>query len=142
MRHRDDRSVAHYAPGMTNTLGAVGTSDYVLLTTFRKDGTPVGTPVWAVAEGNKLYVWTVTDSWKVKRLRRNPAVTVQPCDVRGKTRGEVLNGTGRILDAAETEHVRSLLRKKYWLVGPFVLLGSVLRRGKTGTLGIEVTPAS
>ena len=63
-----------YAALMTNTLGAVGKSEYVLLTTFRKDGTPVGTAVWAVADADKLYVWTVTDSWKVKRLRRNPAV--------------------------------------------------------------------
>lgn len=127
---------------MTNALGAVGTADYVLLTTFRKDGTPVPTPIWAVAEDGKLYVWTVTDSWKVKRLRRNPAVTLQPCDYKGTPRGEVLHGTGRILDAAGTARVRRLIRRKYRLTGPLVILGSLLRRGKAGTVGIELTPGT
>ncbi|WP_459546794.1 PPOX class F420-dependent oxidoreductase [Nocardia sp. X0981] len=125
---------------MNDALGAVGTADYVLLTTFRKDGTPVPTPLWAVAEDGKLYVWTVTDSWKVKRLRRDPAVTLQPCDYKGTPRGEVLHGTGRILDADETARVRRLIRRKYRLTGPLVMLGSLLRRGRAGTVGIEITP--
>ncbi|MFE9576863.1 PPOX class F420-dependent oxidoreductase [Nocardia sp. NPDC006044] len=124
---------------MTNTLGAIGKADYVLLTTFRKDGTPVGTPVWAVADADKLYVWTVTDSWKVKRLRRNPEVTVQPCNVTGKTRGDVVAGTARILDQPGTDRVRKLLMRKYWLMGPLTILGSNLRRGKKGTIAIEIT---
>ncbi|MBH0779860.1 PPOX class F420-dependent oxidoreductase [Nocardia bovistercoris] len=127
---------------MANTLGALGDANYVFLTTFRKDGTPVGTPLWAVADGDKLYVWTVTDSWKVKRLRRNPAVTVQPCDVRGKTSGEVVDGTGVILDADGTEKVRKLLKRKYFILGPLTIIGSNLRRGKAGTIGIEITPKS
>jgi PPOX class probable F420-dependent enzyme len=127
---------------MTNTLGAIGKADYVLLTTFRKDGTPVGTAVWAVEEAGKLYVWTVTDSWKVKRLRRNPAVTLQPCNPAGKPRGEVIEGTGRVLDAEGTDRVRKLLEKKYWLMGPLVIIGSNLRRGKAGTIGLEITPAA
>ncbi|MEV0246957.1 PPOX class F420-dependent oxidoreductase [Nocardia sp. NPDC050712] len=126
---------------MTNTLGAVGKADYVLLTTFRKDGSPVATPLWAAAAEGKLYVWTVTDSWKVKRLRRNPAVTVQPCDVKGKPRGEVVQGTGRVLDADGSDMVRKLIKKKYFLMGPLVILGSNLRRGKAGTIGLEITPA-
>ncbi|WP_316575126.1 PPOX class F420-dependent oxidoreductase [Nocardia canadensis] len=126
---------------MTNRLGELQTANFVLLTTFRKDGTPVGTAVWAVAREDKLFVWTVTDSWKVKRIRRNPDVTLQPCDARGKAHGDVVTGTARILDAAETEQVRSWLRRKYWLTGPLVILASNLRRGKTGTIGIEITPA-
>ncbi|WP_040870152.1 PPOX class F420-dependent oxidoreductase [Nocardia exalbida] len=127
---------------MTNSLDAVAEADYVLLTTFRKDGTPVGTAVWAVTDNGKLYVWTVTDSWKVKRLRRNPAVTLQACNATGKPRGAVIEGTGRLLDAEGTERVRKLLRRKYWLTGPLVILGSNLRRGKSGTIGIEITPAA
>ncbi|PXX57348.1 hypothetical protein DFR70_1183 [Nocardia tenerifensis] len=126
---------------MTNTLEAVGKADYVLLTTFRKDGTPVGTAVWAVADAGKLYVWTVTDSWKVKRLRRNSEVTVQPCSVAGKPRGEAVEGTGRVLDEAGTDRVRKLLMRKYWLMGPITILGSNLRRGKKGTIAIEITLA-
>ncbi|WP_028477798.1 PPOX class F420-dependent oxidoreductase [Nocardia sp. CNY236] len=127
---------------MTNALGAVAGADYVLLTTYRKDGTPVATAVWAVTENDKIYIWTATDSWKVKRLRRNPAVTLQPCSATGKPHGEVIEGTGRILDANGTERVRALVRRKYWLTGPLVVLGSTLRRGKSGTVGIEVVPSA
>lgn len=127
---------------MTNAFGEAATADYVMLTTFRKDGTPVGTPVWAAADQGKLYVWTVTDSWKVKRLRRDPAVTVQACDARGKkVRGPVVGGTGRVLDAAGTEEVRALLKRKYKLLAWVTLMGSNIRRGKAGTVGIEITPA-
>lgn len=127
---------------MSDARTAVEKADYVLLTTFRKDGTPVPTPLWAAADDGKIFVWTVTDSWKVKRLRRNPAVTLQPCNAKGTPHGAPIDGTARILDADETEHVRRLLRKKYFLLGPLVILGSNLRRGKSGTIGIEITPAS
>ncbi|MGQ4599019.1 PPOX class F420-dependent oxidoreductase [Nocardia sp. R6R-6] len=127
---------------MTNALEAIAAADYVSLTTFRKDGTPVATAVWAVSDNAKLYVWTVTDSWKVKRLRRNPAVTVQPCSATGTPRGDVIEATARILDAEGTERVRKLLRRKYWLLAPLLLLGSDLRRGKSGTIGIEIVPAA
>ncbi|MFE9325530.1 PPOX class F420-dependent oxidoreductase [Nocardia sp. NPDC052278] len=127
---------------MTNTLGAVGKADYVLLTTFRKDGTPVGTAVWAAEDDGKLYVWTETNSWKVKRLRKNPAVTLQPCNPSGKPRGDVIEGTGRVLDAADTERVRKLIKKKYWLLGPILVTASSIRRGKSGTIGLEITPTA
>ncbi|WP_378730549.1 PPOX class F420-dependent oxidoreductase [Nocardia brasiliensis] len=126
---------------MTNTLGTVGKGGYVLLTTFRKDGTPVSAPMWAVFDDSKLYVWTATDSWKVKRLRNNPALTVQTCDPSGKrTRGDIVEGIGHVLDADGTERVRKLLKRKYWLLGPVIVMGSILRRGKSGTVGIEITP--
>ncbi|WP_225731754.1 MULTISPECIES: PPOX class F420-dependent oxidoreductase [unclassified Nocardia] len=125
---------------MTSALGPLGSADYVLFTTYRKDGTPVATPVWAVADDGKLYIWTVTDSWKVKRLRRNPAVTVQPCNVAGKPRGPIVAGTGRVLDAAGTARVRKLLMRKYFILGPVTILGSFVRRGRSGTVGIEITP--
>jgi len=123
-------------------LGEVASANYVLLTTYRKDGTPVATPVWAVAKGDKLYVWTETKSWKVKRLRNNTAVTMQKCDVRGGTRpdAQVVVGSGRLLDGAETDQVRSLLRRKYWLTAPALIFFSSMFRGKDGTIGIEITP--
>ena len=132
---------APYARPMT-ALGDVATAKYVLLTTYRKDGTPVSTPVWGVARDDKLYVWTETESWKVKRLRRNPAVTVQACDMRGKTtRGNLVKGSARLLDAAETERVRGWVRRKYWLTAPLLVLASNLTRGKAGTIGIEISPS-
>jgi uncharacterized protein len=117
----------------------LGSEKYVSVTTFRKDGTPVATPVWCAQDGDALLFWTVTDSGKVKRLRRDPAVTVAPCDVQGRLTGEPVAGQARILSAAETERVRGLLRRKYGLLGRITLLGSRIRRGPTGTVAVRVT---
>ncbi|MBY8860437.1 PPOX class F420-dependent oxidoreductase [Nocardia sp. CA2R105] len=124
---------------MDNPFGAVGTANYVLLTSFRKNGTPVGTPLWAALDDGKLYVWTVTDSWKVKRIRRNPAVTMQPCTVSGTPRGAVVKGTAQILDDTGSDRVRRLIKRKYSIQGWLIVVGSQLRRGRKGTIGIEIT---
>ncbi len=123
-------------------LGEVASANYVLLTTYRKDGSPVGTPVWAVARDDKLYVWTDANSWKVKRLEHNTDVTLEACNVRGGTKpnAQIVNGTARLLDAVETEKVRGWLRRKYWLTAPLLVFASNTFRGKDATIGIEVTP--
>ncbi|WP_280263152.1 PPOX class F420-dependent oxidoreductase [Nocardia wallacei] len=124
---------------MDNPFGPVGTANYVLLTTFRKNGSAVATPVWAALDDGRLYVWTATDSWKVKRIRRDSAVTLQPCNATGKPRGAVIDGTARVLDAAGSERVRGLIKRKYSVQGWLIVTGSVLRRGRQGTVGIEIT---
>ncbi|MGV9664039.1 PPOX class F420-dependent oxidoreductase [Nocardia niigatensis] len=126
---------------MDNPFGPVGTANYVNLVTYKKDGTPVGTPVWAALDNDRLYVWTVTDSWKVKRVRRNPAVTLQPCDLRGKTHGEIVKGSATVLDAAGSERVRDLIKRRYGIQGWLAITFSKLRRGSEGTIGIEIVPA-
>ncbi|MTE14253.1 PPOX class F420-dependent oxidoreductase [Nocardia aurantiaca] len=125
---------------MDNPFGPVGTANYVNLVTYKKDGTPVGTPVWAALDNGRLYVWTVTDSWKVKRVRRNPDVTLQPCDLRGKTHGEIVKGSATVLDAAGTERVRDLIKRRYGIQGWLVVTLSKVRRGSAGTIGIEIIP--
>jgi PPOX class probable F420-dependent enzyme len=128
---------------MTTPFGQAGTAKYVQLTTFRKDGTPVSSPLWAALDGDKLLMWTVTDSWKVKRLRRNPAVVVQACDVRGKqTYGDPVSGTAQILDTPGSDHARDVVQKKYGLLGWVTVKGSLLRRGKKGTVGLAITASS
>jgi PPOX class probable F420-dependent enzyme len=128
---------------MTTPFGQAGTAQYVQLTTFRKDGTPVSSPLWAALDGDKLLMWTVTDSWKVKRLRRNPAVVVQACDVRGKkTYGDPVSGTAQILDTPGSDHARDVVQKKYGLLGWVTVKGSLLRRGKKGTVGLAITADS
>ncbi|RRQ28924.1 PPOX class F420-dependent oxidoreductase [Rhodococcus sp. Eu-32] len=114
---------------------------YVSLTTFKKDGTPVATPLWGVREGDRLLVWTTSDSWKVKRIRRNGRVTVAPCTARGKIQGEAQNGFAEILDGPATDKVRRAIARKYGILGWLTVTGSTLRRGKTGTVGISVAPA-
>jgi PPOX class probable F420-dependent enzyme len=117
----------------------IGEASYALVTTFRRDGTPVPTPVWVVRDGDAVAVWTVTDSGKVKRIRRNATVHIGPCGVRGEPRGDQVPGQASLLDAEGTERVRDLLRRKYGLLGRITLWGSRLRRGPAGTIGIRIT---
>lgn len=97
------------------TLDALTRARYISLTTYRKDGTPVATPVWHVVQDRLLYVWTEAGSWKVKRLRNDPRVSVVACDLRGRVApgAPVAEGTARFLDAEGTEKVRRLLARKY-----------------------------
>jgi uncharacterized protein len=120
-------------------VGRLGNSKYVLVTTFRKDGTSVPTPLWVARAGDELLVWTVADSGKVKRIRRNSSVEVAECDVRGTPSGESIKTTARVLGPAETQRVRQLIAKKYGILGRLVLFGSRLRRGREGTIGIAIS---
>jgi uncharacterized protein len=123
------------------TVADLEFGSYLLLTTHRKDGTPVPTPVWAVRDGVDILVWTVQDSGKVKRLRARSKVTIADCDVRGKVKGETVAGRGRLLDADGTEHTRDLLRKKYGIMGRLTLWGSLVRRGRDGTVAVRISAA-
>ncbi|WP_405411089.1 PPOX class F420-dependent oxidoreductase [Streptomyces decoyicus] len=122
---------------------AVARSPYVSLVTYRRNGTPVATPVWAVADGAELLVWTRDDSWKVKRLRHDGRVTVTPCDVRGRIAegAQAVEGTGRLLEgAAGLGRVRKAMARKYGL--RFRLMdgfGALVRGGKRPHVGISVT---
>jgi uncharacterized protein len=88
-------------------------STYVSLTTFRRTGVPVATPVWAAPDGDTLVVWTRADSGKVKRLRHTPRVTVAPCDVRGRTEGAVVDGVAEFVPDAGRPHALAALRRAY-----------------------------
>ncbi|CAM5266275.1 hypothetical protein SBADM41S_08347 [Streptomyces badius] len=105
------------------TLQDFARSESVSLTTFRKNGTPVATPVWAAAEGDVLYVWTRSDSWKVKRLPQQQQVVVTVCDVRGRIAegAPSAEGEARLLDENGTRAARGLL-------GPQVHLEVLARR--------------
>src|SRR3569833_3971037 len=115
---------------------ALNAAQYLLLTTFRRDGRAVATPLWVVADESALYVWTPAGSGKVKRIRNSAEVTVAPCDVRGTPRAEPVPAHAALLDADETRRERALLGKQYGIIGRLVLLGRRLRRGLAGTVGI------
>ncbi|MGW5737829.1 MULTISPECIES: PPOX class F420-dependent oxidoreductase [Streptomyces] len=120
----------------------LGAGKYLLVTSYRKNGTPVPSPVWVVEDGDALGIWTVADSWKVKRIRNRADVLVGPCDLRGNPTGEQIPATAEICDAQVTARYRTLLARKYGLVGRLTLLGSRLRRGTSGTVGIRITPTA
>ncbi|GGR11343.1 PPOX class F420-dependent oxidoreductase [Streptomyces aurantiogriseus] len=127
-------------PDMDATaLDTLAAGKYLLITSYRKNGTPVATPVWVVRDGDTLGVWTAADSWKVKRIRARGDVLVGPCDLRGRPTGKQIPATAEICDPETTARYRTLIARKYGLTGRLTLLGSRLRRGLDGTVGIRVT---
>ncbi|MFZ9731240.1 MAG: PPOX class F420-dependent oxidoreductase [Ilumatobacteraceae bacterium] len=95
---------------------------YVSLVTFRRDGSPVATPVWFAAMGNEFGVITETNVGKVKRIRNDQRVTVQVCDYSGDvvpagdpTVQPVLKATARLVTGDEAVAVRKAISKKYGL---------------------------
>jgi PPOX class probable F420-dependent enzyme len=124
-----------------STLETLGGSRHISLTTFRRDGTPVATPVWVARDGGELVVWTKAGTGKVKRLRNDPRVRVAVCNARGRiTEGAVsAEGTARLLDDAGTDAVRALVGRKYAAMRAFDAFRKLLRRPRTPQVGIAVT---
>jgi PPOX class probable F420-dependent enzyme len=87
---------------------------YISLTTFRKSGAAVATPVWFGEEADKLFVMTRSDMGKTKRVRNNPQVKVAPCTIRGKVTGAEFSAAARILPKEEHAHARQAINRKYW----------------------------
>ncbi|ANJ27775.1 PPOX class F420-dependent oxidoreductase [Agromyces aureus] len=98
------------------TSEAILAGKYVSLTTFRKDGTPVPTPVWFALDGDRVVVQTPAGTGKLKRLRRDTRVVVAPCDLRGRVPDGAPEraGTAEIVtDQSEAERLQGLLRRRY-----------------------------
>jgi PPOX class probable F420-dependent enzyme len=110
----------------------------VLLTTFKRDGTPVRTPVSIVVRDGLAYFRTWDTAGKAKRLRNNPEVEVAPSTFRGEPTGPAVRGTARLLDAAEAKPIRRLLAGKYPLLHR-VLVPLVHKMKRVHTVHYEVT---
>ena len=86
---------------------------YLSLTSFRRDGSGVATPMWFVADDGQLVVETDANSYKVGRIRRDPHVRIAVCDARGRVRGDAVDAEATILPDSERERVERLLARKY-----------------------------
>jgi PPOX class probable F420-dependent enzyme len=91
-------------------LTTPGKGHMTLLTSFRRNGAGVGTPVGTVASHGKLYFMTPADTWKAKRLAHNPRVTLAPGNRKGDALGPTIEGIARRLYAEEAKRARALLR--------------------------------
>ena len=129
---------------MAPTFADISTADYLLLTTFTRDGRPKPTPVWAATDtghGDRLLVITAADSWKVKRIRNNPEITLAVCDLRGRPKTEPVTAVATILDRAENGVVYAAINRRYGLIGRGFTLFSKLRGGMRNNVGLELRPA-
>src|SRR4051794_19151483 len=113
----------------------------VLLTTYKRDGTGVDTPVSIAVDGDHAYVRTFHTAWKAKRLRNNPEVEVAPSTVRGKATGDAIHARARLLDGAEARHAAKLLGGKNKILQGFLVPTFHRLRGFK-TLHYELTPST
>jgi uncharacterized protein len=88
---------------------------YINLTSFRKSGVAVPTPIWFGEQDEKLYVMTRSDSGKYKRIRNNPQVRIAPCTIRGKITGPEFTATARILSSDAWPAAHKTIKWKYWM---------------------------
>lgn len=126
---------------MSVTFADVAKSQYILLTTFTKDGRPKPTAIWAAPDGDRLLVITQEQSWKVKRIRNTPRVTVAVCDMRGNAKSEAVDATATVLDKAHNGTVYDAIGKRYGLIGKTFNLFSKLRGGMQNNVGLELKAA-
>jgi PPOX class probable F420-dependent enzyme len=126
---------------MATTFAEVAKAEYILLTTFTKDGRPKPTAIWAAPSGDGLVVITQEKSWKVKRIRNTPRVTIAECDRRGNPKGEAVEATASILDKSRTGEVYEAIGKRYGLVGKTFNFFSKLRGGMAKNVGLELKAA-
>ena len=123
---------------MTPTFADLAKAQYLLLTTFTKDGRPKPVPIWAAADGDRLLVITEGKSWKVKRIRNTPRVTLATCTMRGRPTSEAVEGTAVILDKSQTGAVYDAIGSRYGIVGKVFNLFSKLRGGSENNVGLEL----
>jgi PPOX class probable F420-dependent enzyme len=94
---------------------AIRGQSYISLTTFRKNGVGVPTPVWFGEKDGKMFVMSRPDAGKVKRIRNNPEVRIAPSTIRGKVKGPGYSATAKILPPSAWADARKLINEKYWM---------------------------
>jgi hypothetical protein len=119
----------------------IARSKYVSLTTYRKDGTAVATPVWQATSDGQMYIVSDADAWKVKRIRRDSRVQVTVCDFRGRIAegAPAAEGTAHVLDEDGTRTAREIVARKYLLSRVGNWLATTFRIRKAPVIGISVT---
>ncbi|HSO74526.1 MAG TPA: PPOX class F420-dependent oxidoreductase [Blastocatellia bacterium] len=122
----------------SRALGQFANEKYLNLETLRKTGTPVRTPLWFAEENGLLYIYSLADAGKVKRIRNNPRVRVAPCDMRGNLKGDWVDGQARLLEGDEANQANRLLDDKYGLMKRIGNLTSNLMGRKRAFLAIKL----
>ncbi len=118
---------------------------YLNLETFKKSGDSVKTPVWFAAdpgadlsgEAARLYIYTIGNTGKVKRIRNNPNVKIAPCTIKGELLGEWSNASAEIVSGETASQAMRLLNKKYFPLKQFLDFFALFRRRKRVVMTIR-----
>ena len=111
---------------------------YLNLESFKKDGTGVATPLWFAEKDGTIYVYTLANAWKIKRIRNNPRVRIAPCDFRGNLKGDWVEARARIVVDNEAQLGHQLMDKKYGWQKKIGNLLSVFRKQARVVIAINV----
>jgi PPOX class probable F420-dependent enzyme len=137
----------HYVVGRVGVTSSAPLVPFVeqktaLLTTFRRNGTPVATPLSVAVDGDRAFFRSYEKAGKSKRLRNDSRVEVAPSTTRGKPLGPPISAEARLLEGAEARYAARLLAHKHPLLhGIVVPFGHRLGRSKSGrTVHFELTP--
>ncbi len=98
---------------------------YISLETYRRTGVGVRTPVWFAEADGTLYVYSLAEAGKVKRVRATSRVRIAPCDLRGNLKGDWLEAEARVVEGDEEKRGHALLNQKYW---PWKSMGDFFSR--------------
>jgi PPOX class probable F420-dependent enzyme len=125
------------------TFADVAKSEYILLTTFTRDGRPKPTAIWAAPDRDgRVVAITQEKSWKVKRIRNTPRVTIAECDRTGKPKGEAVEAVASILDKSANRATYDAISKRYGLIGKGFSFFSKLKGGMKSNVSIELKPVN
>jgi uncharacterized protein len=125
----------------SSSLDILGRRKQVSLTTFRKDGRAVASPVWHAIDGGEVLIVTEPGSGKVKRLRNSGRVVLAPSDIRGRVPAGApsFEGTARLVEDPEgIARIRAAIARRYVSARIGYLINRLLRR-TTDSIGIVVT---
>ena len=98
---------------ISEQLAPLARSWTVLLTTYKRDGTAVGTPVNVAVDGDRAFFRSYDKAWKTKRIRNNPIVEVAPSSLRGTPRGHAVRAKARLLEGDEDRHAAEVIGRRY-----------------------------
>ena len=121
---------------MGNNLDQFLDQKYINLETYKKDGTPVRTPVWFVIDNDLIYVITRESTGKVKRLKNNHDVRIVLCSFKGEPKIVWIKGKAKKIMGEKADIAIKLRKKKY---GMSARLVGLLRKGNSIVYSIELT---
>jgi PPOX class probable F420-dependent enzyme len=138
-RMRDPRA-SEVTSGVPGTFEALKGGKYALIVTFKRNGQAVPTPTWfGLGDDGRVYTRTSADSWKVKRIGRDPRVLLAPCDARGKPLGPAIEGRAHVLATADWGRAESTIAANYGFGRRLYMAPS---RGRTDAMTyLEIAPS-
>ena len=124
---------------MNAGLASIRDAKTILLTTYKRDGTAVATPVSLAFDGERAYFRSYDKAWKTKRLRRNPAVQAAPATLRGKPTGRAIRARATLLDGEQARVAARALARRHRVLQA-ILVPAAHRLMRYRTMHYELIP--